>query len=267
MNFKVWARACRTLWNRLSAVAAALILSAGLLAAAQPAAAAVYVSDQLKDLTPETKAAVSNPQPVQVLFEFRTKGAANPQATQFAKEKVLEAIRNTGFFSELSEAPVPSGAILNVVIDNVVDDEALRRATGQGFVTGATFFVAGSNIQENYRATVDYISGPGAAPISRSATHFMIVQMGLINSTPKGVVKVGKMNDAFFVMARQIVTNPLNEIFLDPAVSGAPAPAAAPVEAATPEAPAEAPAEQATEAGEADAAEAPAEEPAAAPQS
>ncbi|MEJ0063998.1 MAG: hypothetical protein WDM85_00120 [Caulobacteraceae bacterium] len=45
-------------------------------AASGPARAAEYVGAGLTDVKPEDKAVVSNPQPVQVLIQFQTKGRA-----------------------------------------------------------------------------------------------------------------------------------------------------------------------------------------------
>ena len=223
MHYVNLARGRRWLWTLALATAAALVVAVGAFGLARPAAAAAYVGAELGDVKPADKAVVANPQPVQIIFEFRTKGAPNAQATKFAKDKVIQFVRDTGVFSEVSEQPTPNGAILSVVIDNAVDAEAMNEAKMQGAVTGATLFIAGSNVRDDYVATIEYVAGPGAAPIKRKATHFIITQIGLINSTPEGAVKVGKTVDAFFMMARQIVTNPLNDIARDPGFAGAPA--------------------------------------------
>lgn len=198
-----------------------LIAAAGMAAASGPARAAEYVGAGLTDVKPEDKAVVSNPQPVQVLIQFQTKGAPNGRATKYVKQKVLDTVKASGLFSDVSEAPTANGAILSIVINNVVAPKDMQEAEAKGFVTGATFFIAGSNVADYYDCTVDYVAGPTAPKITRTAHHTMITQMGLINNPPADAVKVGGIKDAVFVMVRQIVSNPLNEIGKDPAFPGA----------------------------------------------
>lgn len=221
-----------------------LMLALGLVSQPVVVMAATYVGASLGDVKPEDKAKVDSPQPVQLLFQFKTKGAPNAAATKFLKAKVTEIITNSGLFSTVSENPVPNGAVLSVVIDNVIAPGDMSKATAQGAVTGATLFIAGSNITDNYLSTLEYVSGPGAAKITRTARHALITQMGLINSPPENAVKIGSMKDGIFMMTSQIVLNPLNDIAKDPTFAGgAPAPVdtapAAPVDTA-PAAPAEA---------------------------
>jgi hypothetical protein len=223
----------------------ALMFAAGLACSPVAAMAATYVSADLGDVKPEDKAKVESPQPVQLLFQFKSRGAPNAAATKFLKAKVTEIVTNSGVFSSVSEAPVANGAVLSVVIDNIVTPEDLSKATGQGVKTGATLFIAGSNVTDNYISTLEYVSGPDGAKITRTAKHAVITQLGLINSPPAGAVKIGSMKDGIFTMTSQIILNPLNDIAKDPGFAGgaapvAPAEPAAPVEA-TPAAPAEAP--------------------------
>lgn len=232
---------------------AGLAVAFGTLAVAGLASAAVYVDAGTTDLKPEDKVVVAHPQPVQLLFEFQTKGAPNARATKFLKSHVVDTVKASGLFSDVSDAATANGAIVSVVINNVINPEELRAAEGKGFVTGATFFVAGSNVRDSYICTIDYVAGPHSAKITRTAHHAVITQMGLINSPPVGAVKIGSMNDAVFTMARQIVANPLNAIAGDPGFQPAPtapmpapqaqpAPTVDPVQPATPASPAPVPA-------------------------
>ncbi len=221
------------------AMATALGLAAG------GASGAGYVDAGLGDVKPADKVVISTPRPVQVLFQFQTKGAPNGRGTKLLKPKVLEAVKDSGLFSEVSEAPAADGAVLNVVIDDVIAPKEMQAAEAQGAVTGATLFIAGTNIREHYEAQLDYIAGPDAPKITRTAKHAVVFQMGLINSTPTNAVKVdGGINGAVFAMTRQIVSNPLNELAKDPAflpvaavAAPTPTPAPAPAPAPTPAAP------------------------------
>jgi hypothetical protein len=199
----------------------AAAIAAGLAGAWGPARAAEYIGSSLTDVKPEDRAVVGNPQPVQVLIQFQTKGAPNGRATKYVKQQVLDTVKASGLFSDVSEAPTANGAILSVVINNVAAPKDIQEAEAKGFVTGATFFIAGSNVADYYDCTVDYVAGPSAPKITRTAHHSLITQVGLINKPPTGAVKVGAIKDAVFMMVRQIVSNPLNEIGKDPAFSGA----------------------------------------------
>jgi hypothetical protein len=210
------------------AVVAAFLLSLLMATTVRPAMAAGYVDAKLGDVKAEDKATIAEPRPVQVLFQFRTKGAPNGQGTKQLKPKVLEAVKASGLFSEVGEGAVATGAILNVVIDDVILPKEMQAAEMKGAATGATMFIAGSNIRENYKAQLDYVAGPDAPKITRTASHSIIIQMGLINKPPENAVKVeGGINGAVFTMTRQIVSNPLNELAKDPAFLPAQAPAAA----------------------------------------
>jgi hypothetical protein len=218
------------------AALAPLLLVIFMLAAAVPrqAAAAMFVGDDLSDVAVEKRVVVAHPQPVQLLVQFLSKGAPSAAATKQVKPLVLEAVKTSGLFSDVTDASAPNGAILNVVIENVISPADLKDAKSQGFATGATLFIAGSTVRDHYVCTIDYISSPGAAKITRSAKHVLIMQLGLINSPPQNAVKIdGGAKQAIAVMVRQIVSNPLNDLAADPAFatpavveppSGAPSP-------------------------------------------
>jgi hypothetical protein len=192
----------------------AVMISAG---GAGRASAASFVDASLPDVPTDKRVTIAHPQPVQLLFQFHTKGAPNLQATKLVKPAVVEAVKASGLFSAVSEDPAPNGAVLNVVIDNVVDPDEMRAATANGVKTGATLFIAGSTVRDHYLATLDYIGSPTAAKITRTAQHSILMQMGLINSAPANAVKVdGGVKGAVLTMARQIVANPLNALGSDP---------------------------------------------------
>ena len=216
--------AARGLW-----LSVALAAPLGVAAVPTAASAAGYVSTMLGDVPADQKAVVAQPRPVQLLFQFRTKGAPNARGTKLLKDKVVDAVKASGLFSDVTDGPAADGAILNVVIDDVIAPKEMANAEAKGAVTGATMFIAGSNITEHYQSQIDYVAGPDAPKISRTAKHAVVFQMGLINSAPADAVKVeGGINAAVFTMARQIVANPLNDLAKDPAFLPAAPAAAAP---------------------------------------
>ena len=205
--------------------------------APRPAGAAEYVGAETPDVKAEDRAVVAHPQPVQVIFQFKTKGAPNARATKMIKSQVLDVIKASGDFSDISETATPNGALLSVVIDNVITPSETAADEGKGFATGATFFLVGNTVKDSYVCTVDYTAGPGAPTITKIAHHALYTQIGLTAPAPKDAIKVGAMKEAIAIMIRQIVSNPLNQVATDPAFQPAstPAPAAAtPVALASP---------------------------------
>ena len=204
------------------------------LAAAGLAHGAIYLGPGLQTVKAEDRVKIADPRPVQVIVAFQTKGAPNARATKYVKAKVLQAVTDSGLFSSVAETPAADGAILSVTINDVAAPKDMAKAEGQGAVTGATLFLAGSNVVESYEARLDYIAGPDAPKISQSENQFLVFQMGLINKAPKEGVKVeGGLKEGVFTIVDQVVSNGLNALAKDPSfLPAAAAPAAAP--AATP---------------------------------
>ncbi len=192
------------------------LVALGLMATGGVASAASYIDAALGEIKPADKVTIANPQPVQLLFEFQTKGALNARGTKFLKDKVFETVKSTGLFSEVSETPVANGAVLQITINDAPQPGDMAAAEAKGAVTGATLFIAGSTVRENYICTIDYVAGPTATKITRTANDGVYFQMGLINKAPADAVKIGSFKDALFTMIRFVVVNPLNSMASDP---------------------------------------------------
>ncbi|ATQ41023.1 hypothetical protein [Caulobacter mirabilis] len=228
-----------TLWARA--------LAAGFAAAALAGAAhaATYIDTGLSTLKPEDRAVVANPQPVQLLFTFKTAGAANARATKELTKKVTEVVTASGAFSEVSEAPVANGAILSVTIDNLIQEGA----TGKGFVTGLTFGLKGTMVSDVYVCTVEYVTGADGAKIAKSGRHALHTTIGVTQAPPNGV-KAKNIVEAVMTMTDQLVSNTLNDVAKDPAFTGVTVDAAtAPAPATPTPTPAPAPAAEPTPSG------------------
>ncbi len=200
------------------AIAAAAMVSS-------PAWAASYVDTGLKDLTAEQKAVVADPKPVQLLFQFNTKGAPNARATKFLKKQVTEIVQASGAFSEVAEGPVAGGAILSVSIDNLMEEGAAAK----GFMTGLTFGLKGSAVSDLYICTVEYLPSSGEK-VTKTAQHAIHTTIGISEAPPNGE-KVKNVNEAVTIMVRQIVSNALNSVAADPGFSGQAPAAVVPAEA------------------------------------
>lgn len=182
-----------------------------LLAVSATGCATHYVDTALKDVPPEQMARVKDPKPVQLLFEFQSKGATNARATDRLKEKTTEIVTKSGLFSQVASTPVAGNAILSIVINNVpVTDNAYSK----GFVTGLTFGLAGNTVTDGYICTVDYLPGGDAPKISATVRHAIHTTIGA-EGTPRNAVKSASIAEAVETMVRQIVTNGLNMVASD----------------------------------------------------
>lgn len=181
------------------------------LAAALPGCLSVqtYIDPGLPNLRAEELRATGAPQPVQMQFEFRTKGAPNARATELTKPMVLDAVRSTALFSDVAEAPVAGGRTLTIVIDNV---PITKDAAARGFTIGLTFGLAGDTVTDGYVCTATY-AAPGAAPTRKEVNHALHTTIGRAEGPP-GLTPM-KPNDALPIIVRQMTLNALQAIRKD----------------------------------------------------
>ncbi|HEY3797516.1 MAG TPA: hypothetical protein VGL58_04115 [Caulobacteraceae bacterium] len=191
------------------------------------AAADFYLDPDLGDLKPEDRVVIAHPQPVQLLFQFETKGAPNARATKAVKDKVVETVKASGLFSDVSDQPQADGAILSITIDDAVNADDMKSAERQGFMTGLTFGMAASTAVDHYNCVIDFVAGPAAPKLTRTSHHDLTFQMGLSKTPPTGLVKMANATDAVNTMVRQVIATPLNDLAKDPGFASADAPAAA----------------------------------------
>ncbi|MBB3175843.1 hypothetical protein [Variovorax sp. Sphag1AA] len=151
-------------------------------------------------------------QPVQVFFEFQTKGVANTAATSLLKAQVVQKVKDSGLFSTVEETPVKGGGLLSVKLNNVpIGDDAFSK----GFVTGLTFGLAGSQVSDGYVCTVTYMVD-GHTPITKSARHAIHTTIGAA-PTPGAARKANSVNDAVTQMTSQVLSTALNDLSHDSA--------------------------------------------------
>ena len=197
----------RSRWTRLLGVAAM-----GLAAMAMVGCASHYVDGATKEISATSYKKPAEPVPVQVLFEFETKGVANARATQALTKQVSTQVQASGLFSTVDEKPVPNGALLGIKLNNVpLSDDAFSK----GFATGLTFGLVGSQVSDGYICTVNYIA-PGKEPVVKVVRHAIHTTVGAAK-TPGNSQKAKDINDAVTTMVRQIVGNALNDLSHDPA--------------------------------------------------
>jgi hypothetical protein len=189
------------------------IILAALMLLSTSGCASYYVDTALKDVPPEKMKKVENAKPVQLLFEFQTRGATNPRATEGLKAKVTDIVKSSGLFSQVENAPVSNGAILSIIVNNV---PLTDNAAGKGFATGLSFGLAGNTVTDGYICTVDYIADARTQKITKTVRHAIHTALGN-TSAPPNAVKSDSIQDAVNTMLRQIVTNALNDVANDPA--------------------------------------------------
>ena len=171
-----------------------------------------YIDTKLRDIPADQMAKVSNPMPVQLQFEFQTKGIANARVTERLKDPVTTLTSNSGLFSEVKSDPVSSGATLSLTLNNV---PLTDNAFGKGFATGFTFGLAGNTVTDGYVCTLAYAPGNRVPNITKTVRHAIHTTLGNESAPPNGE-KSGSLQEAVEKMVRQIVTNALNELGLDP---------------------------------------------------
>lgn len=189
----------KRLWAPL-AVAACLVLSGCI-------SITSYVDPTLGDVKPEQRVTVANPKPVQLVFEFQTKGALSARATKEIAPQVKELVATSGNFSEVSSEPVANGALLAITINNVPEENA----AGQGFATGLTLGLAGSTVTDFYVATAKYAASAGSATTTAETKHALHSVVGA-GGAPNGLTASKSPVEAVSTVMRQIVQHLLNDI-------------------------------------------------------
>ena len=170
-----------------------------------------YVDGTTKDVPSSAFRKPASPQPVQLLFEFQTKGTLNTRVTDGLKAEVTQQIQSSGLFSSVVDKPVPGGALLSVTLNNVpLSDDAFRK----GFVTGFTFGLVGSQVSDGYVCTVTYLTNAQPAGVTKQARHAIHTTVGA-SSAPPNSVKADSIGAAVHTMTRQIVSTTLNDLSQD----------------------------------------------------
>jgi hypothetical protein len=152
-----------------------------------------YVDPALPMVGKSDVVAPAQPRPVQVAFEFRTKGSANAAATSELHPRIVAVASESGLFSQVSRDALGAEAgLLTVVIDNVAVDG--ENAAAKGFGTGLTLGAVGSMVTDGYVCTVTYSRGGATTSVDlRHALHTTIGNKagpdGLTPMTPQQAIQ------------------------------------------------------------------------------
>jgi hypothetical protein len=155
--------------------------------------ASFYVDNGVKEVGNSQFVKVQPQHAVQLLFVAQTKGIDNVQVTAKLRPMVVERIKATGLFTDISDTPVPGGALLNVTWNNVsLSDHPEAR----GFVTGATFGLVGTTVGDGFIVKASYSAQPGAPTISKEARHAVYTSIGATSGPDAPATKVDNVQTA-----------------------------------------------------------------------
>jgi hypothetical protein len=172
-----------------------------------------FVDGAVRDIKPAEFSRPAQLKPVQVVFEFQTKGVTNARATEFVKKSVIEHLKASGLFELVDDKPVAGGALLSVTLNNVpLTDDAFAK----GFMAGLTFGAAGAQVTDGYICTMTYLRPGQASPVVKTARHAIHTTVGAA-SVPANAYKAASIDEAIKIMVRQILALTLNDLSRDPA--------------------------------------------------
>lgn len=189
--------------HRLGRLVAAIGLTLSLSACLAPHS---YVDQSLGEPNSAQLKKSANPQSIQLLVEFQTKGVANAQATEALRPRVYEQVSQSGLFSRVSYDPVPSGRKLSITLNNV---PLTDNVAAKGFGTGLTFGLIGTMVTDGYICTTHYLE-PGHDPVTTTVKHAIHTTIGNA-SGPEGLQRMS-VQEASATMLRQIVGRSLEQI-------------------------------------------------------
>lgn len=167
-----------------------------------------YVDNGLHDVPASEMVKPAQTKPVQLMFEFQTKGAPNGKATDAFNPQVASQVKASGLFAEVEGKPVEGGAVLNVVINNIaLNDDAASK----GFQTGLTLGLKGNTVGDGYVCTMTYVPDAQGKQIVVTEKHAIYSTIGMAEP-PANATKAANLNEAVNTMMRQILDNALLDL-------------------------------------------------------
>lgn len=188
----------------------ALAVSASLATATlMTGCASMYVDTATKEVPVASMKKPAQLKPTQVAFEFKTHGAPNTAGTKQLSDAVIKQVAESGLFAP---AAATGSALLTVSLDNIkLGDDP----TSKAFVTGLTFGLAGTAVSDGYVCTLTYLAPGQSTPVVKKATHVIHATIGNA-SAPAGAGPKVDATTAINTMTRDIVSNALRDLSLDP---------------------------------------------------
>jgi hypothetical protein len=167
----------------------------------------MYVDQTLPPASKAEVAAKANPQPVQFLYEFQTRGTANARATEATRDRVLGVVRDSGLFSAISAEPQTNQRRLTVAINNfpVTED-----AASKGFGVGLTFGLAGTTVTDGYDCKAT-LTAPGVEAVSLQYKHALHTTIGN-TSPPPGLTPEPSAQEAITKLLNQLMWSIMRDL-------------------------------------------------------
>jgi hypothetical protein len=186
-------------------------------AVATPAFAAKWFIDNgLGALDPAAKVSVLQPQPVQLILEFQREGKSVPAAVKQLKPMFVDALKKSGAFSEIVDVPTKNGALLSVVMTNIVDREQLAKLKKKAFGAGLTFGLgSGVVATELYTIRFELVPATGKPPVVTTIEHAFHMKFGNTDQAINGQ-PVKNVKEALNGVVNQAVAKGVNGLAADP---------------------------------------------------
>ncbi|HLX79416.1 MAG TPA: hypothetical protein VKS43_02405 [Burkholderiales bacterium] len=182
----------------------ALVVVGILLSACVPT---MYVDKTLPPASKSDVATTAAPQPVQLLYEFQTRGSANARATESTRERVFNVAKESGLFSVVSGEPQANQHRLTVVINNVpITQDAVSKGVG----VGLTFGLVGAVVTDGYECKA-VLTIPGAAPVTLEYRHAIHSALGN-TAPPPGLTPEPSPRDAVTKLLNQLMWSIMRDL-------------------------------------------------------
>lgn len=167
-----------------------------------------YVDNGLRDADSAQLKKPASPKPVQLFFNFQTKGSPNLRATELYKSQVTQLVAQSGLFSRIEDVASPDTGTLQITINNVPLSD---NAAAKGFVTGLTLGLVGNTVGDGFVCDLQYKANDASAPIHAQVNHAIYTSLGA-TSGPEAATKASGLQEAGSTMVRQAVKSLLKKL-------------------------------------------------------
>ncbi len=141
-----------------------------------------YIDPQYRSATFKDIQYTNQPPVVSVTAEFQMNGSHWPSQDKDLREHVVRFLKATKVFDPAENTNTPTVGKLAITLN---DTGSLGAAFGKGFVTGLTYGLVGSEVEDHYIMTARYTPVWGAA--FTNSYHYLIHSTVGIHSAPKGM--------------------------------------------------------------------------------
>ena len=173
----------------------------------------MYVDPQYRSATYKDIQYADQPTAVSLSAEFQVNGSHWPSQDKELCRRVARMLKATKVFEPAATTNVPTVGKLEIILN---DTGNLSAAVGKGFVTGLTFFVVGSQVEDHYIMTARYTPAEGK-PFTGDYHYSLRSTIG-IHSKPAGMERIS-LSEAGDVVIQDTLLNFLRDWQRQPAAS------------------------------------------------